>query len=135
MDEIIYASATELARAIRRKEVSSEEVVGAYLKRIEEVNPTLNAVVHLTAESARREAREADAALARGESKGVLHGVPVTIKDAFETAGVVSCGGTKGRAGFVPEAGRGGRRAFARGGRDHARQDERAGGVARLRER
>jgi amidase len=104
MDEIIYASATELARAIRRKEVSSEEVVGAYLKRIEEVNPQLNAVVHLTAESAKREAREADEALARGESKGVLHGVPVTIKDAFETAGVVSCGGTKGRAGFVPEA-------------------------------
>lgn len=104
MDEIIYASATELARAIRQKEVSSEEVVGAYLRRIEEVNPRLNAVVHLTAESARREAREADEALARGRSKGVLHGVPVTIKDAFETAGVVSCGGTKGRAGFVPEA-------------------------------
>lgn len=103
MDEIIYASATELARAIRHKEVSSEEVVGAYLARIEEVNPKLNAVVHLTAESARREAREADEALARGESRGVLHGVPVTIKDAFETAGVVSCGGTKGRAGYLPE--------------------------------
>jgi amidase len=104
MDEIIYASAAQLARAIRQKELSSAEVVEAYLARIEEVNPKLNAVVQLTADAARREAREADAALARGESKGVLHGVPVTIKDAFETAGIVSAGGTKGRVEFVPEA-------------------------------
>ena len=103
MDEIIYASATQLARAIREKEVSSEEVVGAYLARIEEVNPKLNALVQVTAEAARGRAREADAATARGESWGVLHGVPVTIKDAFETAGIVSAGGTKGRAGFVPQ--------------------------------
>ena len=82
MDEIIYSSATELARAIREREVSSEEVVGAHLARIEEVNPKLNAVVQLTADAALARAREADAALARGESWGPLHGVPVTIKDA-----------------------------------------------------
>lgn len=103
MDEIIYASATQLARAIREKEVSSEEVVGAYLARIEEVNPKLNAVVHVTADAARERAREADAATARGESWGPLHGVPVTIKDAFETAGIVSAGGTRGRVGYVPQ--------------------------------
>ena len=103
MDEIIYASATELARAIRNGEVSSEEVVGAYLARIEEVNPKLNAVVHLTADAARERAREADEALARGEVWGALHGVPVTIKDAFETEGVVSVGGTRGRARYVPQ--------------------------------
>lgn len=102
MDELIYASATALAKAIRAKEVSAEEVVNAYLQRIEAVNPKLNAVVQLTAEAARAQAREADAALARGESKGPLHGVPMTIKDALETAGVVSAGGTKGRAVFVP---------------------------------
>src|SRR5205085_2888325 len=102
MDEIIYASASALARAIRRKEVSSSEVVEAYLARISEVNPRVNAVVLLTEEAARARAREADAALARGEVWGPLHGVPVTIKDAFETAGVVSVGGTKGRAGYVP---------------------------------
>lgn len=103
MDEIIYASATQLARAIREKELSSEEVVSAYLKRIEEVNPKLNALVHVTADAARERAREADRATARGESWGPLHGVPVTIKDAFETAGVVSVGGTKGREGYVPD--------------------------------
>jgi amidase len=103
MDEIIYASASELARAIRRKEVSSSEVVGAHLARIEEVNPKLNAVVLSLADEARARAREADEALARGEVWGPLHGVPVTIKDAFEMAGVVSAGGTKGRAAHVPE--------------------------------
>lgn len=102
MDKLIYASATELARAIRAKEVSSEEVVDAYLQRIEEVNPKLNAVVQLTADAARAQAREADAALARGHIKGPLHGVPITIKDNMETAGVICTGGTKGRVSFVP---------------------------------
>ncbi len=102
MDELTYASATELARAIRAKEVSSEEVVDAYLRRIEEVNPKLNAVVQLTADAARAQAREADAALLQGHIKGPLHGVPVTIKDNIETVGVICTGGTKGRASFVP---------------------------------
>lgn len=102
METFIYASATKLAQAIQRKEVSSEEVVGAFLDRIETVNPQLNAVVQLTADAALAQAREADAALARGEVHGPLHGLPMTIKDAFETAGVVSTGGSTGRAGFVP---------------------------------
>lgn len=103
MDEIIYASATQLARAIRNREISSEEVVSAYLARIEKVNPTLNAIVQLTPDAALERARDADAATARGESWGPLHGVPVTIKDAFETAGIISAGGTKGRAEYVPQ--------------------------------
>ena len=103
MKEIIYASATALARAIRHKEVSSTEVVEAHLRRIEEVNPRLNAVVLSTGDRALAEAREADAALARGEVKGPLHGVPMTIKDALDTEGVISTGGTLGRAAFVPK--------------------------------
>ena len=100
--ELHFQSATALAKAIRSKKVSSLEVVEACLKRIEAVNPKLNAVVQLTAEKAREEARAADAALARGQSKGPLHGVPMTIKDALDTTGVVSTGGTKGRAKFIP---------------------------------
>lgn len=103
MDEIIYASASGLARAIREREVSSAEAVEAHFARIAEVNPKLNAVVLLTEEAARARAKEADEALARGEVWGPLHGVPVTIKDAFEMAGVVSAGGTKGRASYVPQ--------------------------------
>jgi amidase len=102
MSEFIYASATALARAIRAKEVSSAEVVHAYLQRIEAVNPSLNAVVQLCAEAAQDEAKAADAALARGQITGPLHGVPMTIKDSLDTAGVITTGGTTGRTSFVP---------------------------------
>jgi amidase len=103
-NDITQKSASELARAIRSKQLSSKAVVEAHLARIAEVNPKLNAIVQLTADSARKEADEADAALARGDIKGPLHGVPMTIKDTLETAGVICTGGTKGRANCVPKA-------------------------------
>jgi len=102
--DITSKSATELAAAIRSKQLSSRAVVDAHLAQIAKVNPKLNAVVQLTADSARKEADEADAALARGENKGPLHGVPITIKDTLETNGVICTGGTKGRANYVPKA-------------------------------
>ena len=104
MDDIIYASAKAMAQAIRDGEASAAEVVEAHLARIEAVNPALNAVVQLSAERARAEAADADAALARGESKGALHGVPFTLKDSIDTEGVITTGGTLGRAEFVPDA-------------------------------
>jgi amidase len=103
-DDITLKSAGELASAIRSKQLSSWVVVEAHLEQIAKVNPKLNAVVQLTADAARKEADEADAALARGEIKGPLHGVPVTIKDTLETIGVICTGGTKGRANYVPQA-------------------------------
>ncbi len=103
MDDIICSSATKLAKAIRAKEVSSEEVVNAYLQRIEEINPELNAIVYLQANEARSLARKADAALARGDIKGPLHGVPITIKDNIDVEGMISTSGTKGRSSFVPD--------------------------------
>jgi amidase len=102
-DALTDMSATALARAIRERTVSSLEVVDAYLSRIDEVNPSLNAMVQICADAARSRATEADAALARGDVWGPLHGVPFTAKDALDTAGVVSTGGTQGRAHFVPE--------------------------------
>jgi amidase len=102
MEKWIYASATALARAIRAKEVSSEEVVNACLARIEQVNPQLNAVVGLTADEALNQARKADAALTGGELWGPLHGVPITIKDSLDTAGFLTSWGTPGRAAHVP---------------------------------
>jgi amidase len=101
---IISSSATELADAIRSKKLTSKEIVEAHLERIAAVNPKLNAIVQLTADTARKEAEDADAALARGEIKGPLHGVPMTIKDTLETSGVICTGGTKGRANYVPKA-------------------------------
>lgn len=102
-DAIYFASVADIAARIGRGELSSEEVVTACIDRIEAVNPALNAVVQMTPDAALARAREADAARARGVSWGPLHGVPMTIKDSFDTAGVVSSGGTLGRARFVPQ--------------------------------
>lgn len=98
------ASATELARAIRGGQLSSEEVVEAYLQRIEALNGTLNAIVQLDREGAIAAARRADKQRASGTKLGALHGVPITIKDSLDTAGMVSTAGTLGRAAFVPQA-------------------------------
>lgn len=101
-DALLDGPVSTLAAAIRARQVSAEEVTRAFLARIAAVNPQLNAVVLLRAEEALAEARSADRQLATGEATGPLHGVPITIKDSFDTAGVVSTGGTTGRASFVP---------------------------------
>ncbi|WP_437769579.1 amidase [Sorangium sp. So ce281] len=102
LSELTRATGGQLADLIRRKRVSSLEVVEAHLARIAQINPRLNAVVKLRADEARAEARAADKALARGKHLGPLHGVPMTIKDSIDTAGVVTTGGTTGRTNFVP---------------------------------
>ena len=100
--DLPFASAVEVAAAIRAGEVSSVEVVEACLRRIEVVNPPINAVVRL-ADDALDVARAADAARRRGASLGPLHGVPFTIKDSLDTAGVVTTAGTVGWATRVPD--------------------------------
>ena len=103
MSEICSWSVSRIAEAIRDGDVSSAEVVSAHLKRIEQVNPALNAVVALAVDRAMEEAAQADEAVARGERTGALHGVPVTLKDSIDTEGIVTTYGTKGRAGHVPD--------------------------------
>src|SRR5215475_5331242 len=103
MTQLPFRSATELAAAVRGKEVSSAELLECYLDRIEELNPALGAVVTLDAEGARREAAEADGRLARGAEVGPLHGLPVTVKDCLETAGMRTTCGAPELAGYVPE--------------------------------
>jgi len=95
-------TATETAQAIRRREVSCREVVLAQLERVRRHNPSLNAIVTLDEEGALRRADQADEALARGLSWGPLHGVPITIKDAFETAGLRTTAGYPPLAHHVP---------------------------------
>ena len=99
-----FSSLTDITRAIREQEVSASEVLEAHLARIAAVNPTLNAVVALCADRARAEAAEADAAIARGDQLGPLHGAPITLKDSHDTEGVVTTGGTLGRKDYVPDA-------------------------------
>ena len=98
----LFMSATKLAELIRTKKLSAVEAVKINLARIERVNPKINAVVALCAERALTEAAAADAALAQGTLLGPLHGVPMTIKDSFDTQGVVSTAGTLGRKHYIP---------------------------------
>ena len=103
MNDAIYWSASTLARALRAGELSSREMVDACLARIEVVNPSVNAVVQLVPERARSEADALDKLAASGHFKGPLHGVPITLKDSLDTAGIISTGGTLGRRDFVPQ--------------------------------
>jgi amidase len=98
-----FLSATETAAAIRLRRVTASDVLEMYLARIAKYNPALNAICTLDEPGARARAREADAALARGELRGPLHGVPMTIKDALETAGLRTTGGYPPLANHVPK--------------------------------
>lgn len=102
MDSLIFASAVTLADQIRSGAVTSLAVVEAHLDRIAQVNPLLNAIIQLTAETALTEAAAADTELARGQVRGPLHGVPFTIKDWIETAGVICAAGYEARRTYVP---------------------------------
>ena len=93
-DEITTWPARELASRLRAGQVSAVEALDAQLARIERHNPELNAVVSLDAESARRQAEAADAAHRRGEATKPLHGVPMTIKDAYDVQGLRTTVGT-----------------------------------------
>ena len=97
-------TATEQAQAIAAGRLGSEELLDAFLGRIAAVDPAVNAVCTLAVDGARARCREADAAAARGESWGSLHGLPVTIKDAIATAGIRSTGGAEALRDHVPLA-------------------------------
>jgi len=88
MDERAFASATELSQEIRDRGIGCLELLDFYLARAERHNPALNAVAVWQIDQARERARAADAALARGESWGPLHGIPMTVKESFNIAGL-----------------------------------------------
>src|ERR1700684_4228051 len=77
----------ELGPRLRRRDVSPVELTRACLDRIEKLNPSLNAFITVTAESALAEARAAETEISRGEWRGPLHGIPVALKDLIDTAG------------------------------------------------
>jgi fatty acid amide hydrolase len=102
--ELIGLSASEMARQIAAGSLSSAELVAAHVRRIEAVNPALNAVVVRRFEEALAEAVAADQARARGEPLGPLHGVPVTIKECFHVAGTPATEGVSRYAGEIHSA-------------------------------
>ena len=95
--------ATQMAAMLANGEISARELLAAHLDRIEQVNPALNAIVTFTPELAAERAAAADEAHARGESLGLLHGLPVAHKDLAMTAGVRTTMGSPLFADFVPD--------------------------------
>ncbi len=82
-----FLSAKKLASLIRRSKISSVELLDLYLERVARLNPKLNAIVVLDEKRAREQARKADRAAAKGNWKGPLHGVPITVKESFDLEG------------------------------------------------
>jgi amidase len=102
--DLDYATATDLIRAMRDRELSSRELLGHILARVEHRNPGLNAIVALDADRAWAAAAAADAATARGDAGGPLHGLPMTVKDVWETEGLVTTSGAAELKEYVPAA-------------------------------
>ena len=100
--ELHWMTATELTAAIRRRDVSSSEVLDHLVERIEQLDEPINSVVQWDLERARTAAADADDALVRGDELGPLHGVPMTIKDSFQTEGCITTSGAPELAAFVP---------------------------------
>ena len=102
-NDIIFSDATKLAELVRTKQVSPVEVVQAHLERIAAVNPKINAIVTL-ADDALKAAKAAEAAVLSGEELGPLHGVPFTVKDSIDSAGVLTQRGSPIFKGRLPDA-------------------------------
>ncbi len=102
MADLAYATATAIAKQIRARKISSREALEFFLARVHALDKPINSVVTMDAERARTEADEADAMLARGEVRGRLHGVPITIKDSFQTARMRTTSGAPELSSFVP---------------------------------
>ena len=100
---MIFNSAHEILEKIKQREVSSLEVLESFLAQVEKVNPKINAIVALDAERAKEKAIEADNKINLKSKLGPLHGLPMTIKDAFEVEGIVSTGGNPAWKDNIPK--------------------------------
>jgi len=98
-----FGTATEAVRALRAGAISSRELVTHTFSRIRKYNPKVNAFITLAEEQAIARANEADEALAAGRAWGTLHGLPIVIKDAFETAGIRTTSGSKTLENYIPQ--------------------------------
>ena len=101
-EDLCFAPASELAAAVAVRDLSPVEIIDTVLDRIERLEPRLNAFATLTADRARNAARQAEARVMSGAALGALHGVPVTIKDLTNTAGIPTERGSFTDAGVIP---------------------------------
>ena len=102
-DHLTSLTISEASGLLAARQVSPVELTQAHLRRIEQVNPRLNAFITLTPELALQQARQAEGEIRRGETKGALHGIPLALKDLFETQGVRTTAGSSFFAEHVPD--------------------------------
>jgi aspartyl-tRNA(Asn)/glutamyl-tRNA(Gln) amidotransferase subunit A len=103
MEELTYLSIDEAARLLARKEISPVELTKACLERIERFDPQINSFITLVPWIAMEQARQAEIEMLQGEHRGPLHGIPIALKDLYETAGIQTTAGSRHFADFVPE--------------------------------
>ena len=102
-NSILDMDATGLAEKIRNSEITSLEATNTYIEHLQKINPQLNCLVEERFEEARKEAREADRLLQAGNAAGRLWGVPISMKDSFDVAGMRTTGGLMHRRDLVQE--------------------------------
>lgn len=100
---LAFTSAQKLALAIREKSISSVEVAEAFLAQIDKVNPRINAIAQVDKNRVLGEARQCDMELQNGHLRGLLHGVPISVKDNLVTEGIVTTGGSFAFANNLPK--------------------------------
>jgi len=103
MHDLTRLSALAMAQAVRKKEISPVELVEAHLRRIEKLNPALNAFVHVDGDRALRDARAAEWAVVHGAGLGPLNGVPVSVKSCIDVVGLRCEAGSRLRSGYVAQ--------------------------------
>src|SRR5580704_11482290 len=101
--ELAYSNATAIAEKIRQRRISSREALEYFVARVKVLDKPINSVVTLELDRARKDADAADLAVANGQVIGPLHGVPMTIKDSFQTAGIRTTSGAPELAAFIPK--------------------------------
>ena len=129
-----FQTAKQLAAAVRKKKIGCLELLDLYLKRVEAYNPELNAIIATDIEGARKRAKAADKAVKAGKKLGPLHGVPMTIKESFDVAGLPTTWGHPAFKDNIAETELAGGAAHDRCRRHAVRQDQRAAQSRRLAE-
>src|SRR5512145_56641 len=102
--ELLLRPLRELSQLLERREISSEELVRATIERTRAIDAELNSYITFLPERALDEARARDRERARGEAKGSLHGIPISLKDVFDTASIPSTAGARFLSGRLPDA-------------------------------
>jgi aspartyl-tRNA(Asn)/glutamyl-tRNA(Gln) amidotransferase subunit A len=102
--ELCFLTVAEASRLIKARKLSPVELTDAYLARIRDLDPQLNAFITVTADLARKQAKAAEREIARGTYRGPMHGIPMALKDIFDTRGVLTSGGSRVCIDRIPDA-------------------------------